>query len=385
MNANAPGTWLRQLAVMTAKELRQLWRDRVLFIYIVYIFTGQILIAGGQIEFDLHNAWLLVRDADRSQASRELVHRFRAPYFRLAGEVEHPDEALALLDQGKVAALLEIPPDFERSLIEARAPATVQLLVDTSKSNIGYLASSYGQRIGAGYGQEWAAANLARHGIAPAALPQVRIEARVWYNPDLRQAWFSTIGDLLSMMTVACLLLPATALVREKEHGTIEQLLVSPLTPFQVMFPKLLAMVLVTLLGTAVSLFAIMQPLFGVPARGSLPLFFALTALYAFTLAGLGLVIATFARNAAQVGLLVFLMVMPIIMLSGTHSPFESMPEWLQWVMSISPLRYFLEIAYGILLRGAGPGVLWDSVLIMAGLGAGLFALGLWRFRRQFM
>jgi ABC-2 type transport system permease protein len=384
MNAAALGTWWRQLAVMTAKELRQLWRDRVLFLYIVYIFTGQILIAGGQVEFDLHNAWLLVHDADRSEASRELAHRFRAPYFRLAGEVGHPDEALALLDQGKVAALLEIPPDFEKTLIEGHAPATVQLLVDTSKANIGYLASSYGQRIGAGYGQEWAAANLARHGLAPAALAQVRIEARVWYNPGLRQAWFSTIGDLLSMMTVACLLLPATALVREKERGTIEQLLVSPLTPFQVMFPKVLAMVLVTLAGTAVSLFVIMQPLFEVPARGSLALFFALTALFAFTLAGLGLVIATFARNAAQVGLLVFLLAMPIIMLSGTHGPFESMPEWLQWVMSISPLRYFLEIAYGILLRGAGLGVLWDAVLIMTALGAGLFAIGLWRFRRQF-
>lgn len=385
MNAGALRPWLRQLAVMTAKELRQLWRDRVLFVYIVYIFTGQILIAGGQVEFDLHNAGLLVRDADRSAASRELVQRFRAPYFRLAGEVGHPDAALARLDRGQVAALLEIPADFERTLIEARTPATVQLLVDTSKANIGYLASSYAQRIGAGYGREWAAANLARHGLDPQALPQVRVETRVWYNPALRQAWFSTIGDLLSMMTVACLLLPATALVREKERGTIEQLLVSPLTPFQVMFPKVLAMVLVTLAGTAVSLFAIMQPLFEVPARGSLVLFFALTALYAFTLAGLGLVIATFARNAAQVGLLVFLLVMPVIMLSGTHSPFESMPEWLQRVMSVSPLRYFLEIAYGILLRGAGPALLWDSVLVMAALGTALFALGLWRFRRQFV
>lgn len=382
---NALHTWSRQLAVMTTKELRQLWRDRVLLIYIVYIFTGQILIAGGQIESELNNAWLLVRDADRSQASRELVHRFRAPYFRLAGEVTHPDEGLALLDQGKVAALLEIPADFEKTLIEAREPAVVQLLVDTSKANIGYLASSYGVRIGAGYGREWAESNLQRQGLAPEALPQVQMQTRVWHNPDLRQSWFSTISDLLSMMTVACLLLPATALVREKERGTIEQLLVSPLTPFQVMFPKVLAMVLVTLLGTAVSLFVIMQPLFDVPARGSLVLFFALTALYAFTLAGFGLVIATFARNAAQVGLLIFLLVMPVIMLSGTHSPFESMPEWLQRVMSISPLRYFIEIAYGILLRGAGLGVLWDSVLVMTLLGAGLFALGLWRFRHQFV
>jgi ABC-2 type transport system permease protein len=121
-----------------------------------------------------------------------------------------------------------------------------------------------------------------------------------------------------------------------------------------------------------------------VPVHGSLLLYFALTALYAFTNAGLGLLAGTFARNSAQVGLLVMLMVMPMVMLSGTHTPLESMPAWLRNLMSISPMRYFIDITYGILLRGAGLDVLWDSVLAMAALGVVLFALGMWRFRRQF-
>jgi ABC-2 type transport system permease protein len=214
-------------------------------------------------------------------------------------------------------------------------------------------------------------------------LPAIASEERVWFNPTLDERWFATISELLTMITVACILLPAAALVREKERGTIEQLLVSPLTPFQVMFPKVLSMIVVTLFGTAVALFGILQPLFHVPARGSLVLFFGVTALYAFTNAGLGLLAATFTRRTAQVGMLMLLAVMPIIMLSGIRAPLESMPGWLRAMVWFSPLRHFIDVGYGILLRGAGVVVLWDSILVMAGLGAVLFTAGLLRFRRQ--
>ncbi len=186
------------------------------------------------------------------------------------------------------------------------------------------------------------------------------------------------------MMTVICILLPAAALVREKERGTIEQLLVSPLSPLQVMLAKVLAMEAVMLAGVAVALFAIMQPIYHVPAKGSLTLLFVLTAVFAFTNAGLGLAIATFARNSGQTGLLVMLIVMPIVTLSGTWTPLESMPGWLRSVMTLSPLRHFVDIVYSILLRGAGLSVLWGSVLAMMALGGVLFAIGLVRFRRQF-
>jgi ABC-2 type transport system permease protein len=375
--------WIRQLRVLIAKELRQLVRDRVLFFFVAYIFTINIVLSAGEVGTELNHALLVVHDADRSAASRELVYRFRPPYFRFQGEVESATEGTRMLDRGEAVVFIDIPPGFSATLEAGHEPADVQVLVDASRANTGYLAASYASRIVAGFGREWSEQRLARHGPPPADLPVVEARTRVRYNADLNEAWFATLSELLTMITVACLLLPGTALVREKERGTIEQLLVSPLTPSQVMLAKVLAMILVTLAGTAVALFGIMQPLYGVPARGSLCLLFALTALYAFTSTGLGLVVATFTRRTGQVGMLTLLMVVPIVMLSGIRSPWEAMPAWLRTVMSLSPLHHFIDIAYGILLRGAGLALLWDSVLAMAALGSVLFAFGVWRFRRQ--
>lgn len=375
--------WLRQIAVLSLKEIRQLLRDRALFIYTVYIFTANIIIAAGGATNELRDAAVRVRDADRSVASRDLIYRFQQPRFRLAGEAGSAAEALRLLDEGEAQVILEIPSGFAESL-QRQQPAHVQALIDTSQANIGYLASSYAARIVARFSEDWAERNVIRAGGDLKQMPSIRNELRVWYNPGLNDSWFNTISELLTMVTVACILLPAAAMIREKERGTLEQLLVSPLTPLQIMVSKLLSMMLVMLGGTTVAVFGIMVPFYGVPFVGSVPLFFALTALYAFTNAGLGLAAATFARNSAQVGLVVLLMVMPIVMLSGTWTPMESMPAWLRALMYLSPLRHYIEIAYGILLRGAGFGILWTSALPMAAIGAALFALGLARFRRQF-
>ncbi len=375
--------WLQQTAVLAMKEIRQLLRDRALFIYTVYIFTANIIIAAGGASNELRDSPVRVHDADRSVASRNLIYSFQQPRFRLAGEVDSAAEALRLLDRGEAQMILDIPPDFAESL-RRQQPAHVQALIDTSQANTGYLASSYAARIVARFSEDQAQRNIIRAGGDPRNLPAIRNELRVWYNPGLNDKWFNTISELLTMVTVACILLPAAAMIREKERGTLEQLLVSPLTPLQIMLSKLFSMMLVMLCGTTVAVFGIMMPFYGVPFVGSMPLFFLLTALYAFTNAGLGLVAATFARNSAQVGLVVLLMVMPIVMLSGTWTPMESMPPWLRALMYLSPLRHFIEIAYGILLRGAGFGVLWDSALPMAAIGVALFALGLARFRRQF-
>jgi ABC-2 type transport system permease protein len=376
--------WLGQIRVLTGKELRQFVRDRTLLGFIVYVFTLNILIAAGEGTTDLHDARVVVRDADRSAASREFIYRFRAPYFRYSGEVAHPDQGLRLLEQGKARMLLEIPEQFERTLRRGEQPAHVQALIDTSKANSGFLASSYTARITAGFARDWAERYPAGPAVGERRLPVIENRDRIWYNPGLNESWFGTIAELLSMITVICILLPASALVREKERGTIEQLLVSPLTPFQVMFPKVLALILVTLAGAAVSIFGIILPLIAVPLKGSLALFFAVTALYAFTTAGLGLAAATFARTSGQAGMLVLLIVMPMLMLSGIRTPLESMPEWLRTLIYFSPLQHYIEISYGILLRGAGLATLWDSVLKMALMGGVLFSVGAWRFRRQF-
>ncbi len=365
----------RQILVLTVKELRQLWRDRALRLFVIYIFSLHIVISTLGAASDLRRAPTLVHDGDRSVESRELVQRLRAPYFEVAGEVGDARAGAAAIDRGDARLLVDIPEDFARRL--GRGQATrVQVIVDTSKVSLGYLASAYATRIAERFGAEIAARRLG------GPVPRIENRERTWYNFTLDDRWSMSLFILLTMMTVACVMLPAAA-VREKERGTIEQLLVSPLTPLQIMVPKVVAMVLVTLAGTMFAMYAIARPIFGVPLRGSAPLFFAIVALYAATLSGLGLALATLARTSAQVGLLVILTVMPILQLSGTSSPIETMPAALRYAVELSPLRHFLRMSYGIVFRGEGLAAIWPSALAMVGLGVALFALGLWRFRKQ--
>jgi ABC-2 type transport system permease protein len=375
--------WWNRLAVMTRKEMLQLFRDVPIVAFLVYSFTLAIYITGNGIRSQLHDASLLVHDADHSVSSRELIHRFQAPFFRLNGEVADSREGLRQLDRGTAVALLEIPPRFHEQLVTGE-PTAVQLLVDTTNSANGLSAASYAARIVARFGQESAFERDGSVGDSSQDLPLIISDHRVWYNPDQNEAWFECISHLLRQITIFALLLPAAALVREKERGTVEQLLVSPLSPFQIMASKVLAMTVVILGATAVGLFGVMQPVFGVPIKGSIWLFFTLRALFVVTTACMGLAAATLARNQGQVGMMTLLVAAPMLMLSGITAPMEAMPTWVRHLMSLSPLRYFIDIANGILLKGAGLSVLWDSVLAMATLGAALFGFGLWRFRRQF-
>ena len=375
--------WWRRLAVMTRKEMLQLFRDVPIVGFLVYSFTLAIYITGNGIQSQLHNASLLVHDADHSISSRELIHRFQAPFFRLEGEIADPREGLRWLDRGKAMVVLEIPPRFHEQLVTAE-PTAVQLLVDTTNSAQGLSAAGYAARIVARFGQETALATIGGSEESSQDLPVIVSDHRVWYNPDQNDAWFESMSHLLRQITIFAILLPAAAMVREKERGTVEQLLVSPLTPFQIMISKVLAMTVVILCATAVGLFGIMQPVFGVPIKGSIVLFFSLTALFVFTTSGMGLAAATLTRNQAQVGMMTLLVVAPMLLLSGLTSPMEAMPAWVRHLMALSPLRYYVEIAHGILLKGAGLSVLWGSVLQMALLGGALFGFGMWRFRRQF-
>jgi ABC-2 type transport system permease protein len=375
--------WWRRLIVMTSKELRQLSRDMALVFFFVWAFSANIYEAGGGISLQLRNAGLVVHDLDHSVSSRELVRRFHAPFFRYEGEIGRAQEGIRLLDAGQIMLVLDIPPRFHESLITGEQTA-VQLQVDTANSAQGLSAASYAARIVGEFGLEQASTRLGLSGGMGDSLPVVRSDHRVWYNPNQNDTWFQSIAELLNMITVFAILLPASAMVREKERGTIEQLLVSPLTSFQIMFPKVVSMTLAILLGTAVSLFGIVQGMFHLPVKGSVALFFALTALYVFTTAGFGLFISTFTTNQAQVGLMTILVVAPMTLLSGTWTPLEAMPDWVRYLMLLSPLHYFVDISYGILLKGVGLEILWKPVLAMAALGGSLFGFGMWRFRKQF-
>jgi ABC-2 type transport system permease protein len=371
---------LRRLRVMTWKELLQLFRDTALTVFFLYSFTGDIYIAASGVSMQLKNAAIATLDGDRSDASRELLSRFQPPYFRPIGELAAARDSITLLDDAGAMAVLDIPPRFQERL-QRGEQVSVQLQVDTTNSVLGFLASSYGAQIVGKYGLE---AATRREGLGGIAGPVLQADTRIWYNPNQNDAWFMGISELLTVVTLFAILLPAAAMVREKERGTIEQLMVTPLSAFQILFPKVIAMTLVILGGSAIALFGILGPVFHVPMRGSLLTFFLITALYVFTTAGLGLLAATVARNLAQVGMLTVVILMPMLLLSGAWTPPEAMPDWMRILAYISPLHYFLDAAYGILLKGAGMDLLWDSVLAMATLGVCVFALGMGRFGRQF-
>ncbi|MBN1342680.1 MAG: ABC transporter permease [Phycisphaerae bacterium] len=375
--------WLRRMRVMTAKELLQLSRDKALIIFFIYGFTAAIYLAGSGLNLELRHAALYVIDQDHSVSSRELIHRFREPYFRLMGELTSQAEASRLLDQGKAMLVLTIPSRFHEQILSGE-PTAVQLQADTVNATIGFLASNYAAQIVSGFGQE---TTLSRPDVAirdMSLAPVIDDRHRVWFNPNHIGEWFQPIEELANIITLFSILLPAAAMAREKERGTVEQLLVSPLTPFQIMFAKVAAMTLVILVGVAISVFFIIEGIFHLPIRGNLVLFFAMTGLYVFANSGLGMLIATLARNVAQVGLITILIMAPMVLLSGAWTPPEAMPTVLRYGMNASPLTHFLVISFGILGKGAGLRLLWDSILAMAFVGGIVFGVGMWRFRRQF-
>ena len=376
------GPWWSRLAAMTVKELLQLGRDVLLMCAIVYLFTFDILLTSS-VRFELNNANLVVHDADRSAASRELIHRFRGPYFRLQGEVADARQGVQRLDQGRALALLDIPPDFQRDILRGRA-CDVQVMVDTSNTVLGTLTANYSSQIIGQFSYETALDRLGATEESLQNVPMILDQHRVWYNPNQNDDWFMPISELLTVITILAMMLPAAAAVREKERGTIEQLMVSPLTPAQILLPKVISMTLVILAGTAVSMFLVLGLFFHVPFKGSLVLFFLVAALYTVATSGLGLYVATRSRNLAQAAMLVIVILMPMIFLSGAWTPPEAMPTLLRWAMYVSPLYYFIEMGYGILLKGAGLAILWDSILGLTVLGLAIFSYGTWRFGRQF-
>ncbi len=382
VNRDALVKWGRRLYALTWKEILQLGRDLPLLLFLLYSFSLSVYVSGVGLTMQLQNAELIVHDADHSVSSRELIHRFQPPYFRLQGEVADPREGLRRLDEGTAMVLLDIPPRFHEALVGGESTA-VQLLVDTTNAPQGLSAASYAVQIASRFGSE---AGLASTGLSSSqsVLPTVTSAHRVWFNPTQDEAWFQSIAHLLRMVTVFAVLLPAVALVREKERGTVEQLLVSPLSPVQIMLAKVLAMSAVILLCAGVAIYGVLQPVLHVPMKGSAWLYFVLTGLHVFTTSGFGLVAATVTRNQAQVGMVTLFLVGPMMLLSGITTPYESMPQWVQTMMALSPLRYYIDVTYGVLLKGAGIDLLWKPVVTMALLGGSLFVFGMWRFRKQF-
>ncbi|HLN27959.1 MAG TPA: ABC transporter permease [Gemmataceae bacterium] len=356
------------------KELWSLARDPMMLVLIVYAFTLSIYSIASGLPDTLHQAPIAIVDEDQSPLSQRIVNAFQPPLF-LPPKLVSREEMDARMDAGLDTFALNIPPKFQEDVLAGRSPA-IQLNTDATRVGQAFSGSSYVQTIVHGEVQTW----LQRYRtsfIAP-----VDVEERLRYNPNLSRSWFGAVVALMDQITMLSVLLTGAALIRERERGTVEHLLVMPVTPFEIMTSKIWSMGLVVLVASAVSLTIVVQGVLSVPVQGSVALFLCGAALHLFAATSLGMFLATFARTMPQFALLMILVLLPLLMLSGGMTPRESMPEVVQQIMLGAPTTHFVMLAQGILFRGAGLTVVWPQFLALALIGATLFNIALVRFRK---
>lgn len=356
------------------KELWSLWRDPMMLFLIVFTFSFAVYSAGKSMPEMLHRTPIAIVDEDDSPLSARLFSAFYPPTFLSPVRISL-SEVDTLMDEGRYTLVLVIPPNFERAVLAGQQPA-LQLNVDATRMSQAFAGSAFAQQIVNGEVTEFVRRERRSD------TPPVELVARMRFNPTLSNVWFGSLMELVGQITMLSIILTGAALIREREHGTIEHLLVMPVTPTEIMLAKIWSMGLVVTLAAALSLNGVVRGLLQVPIEGSLPLFFGGVVLHLFATTSMGIFMATLARSMPQFGLLVILIMMPLQMLSGGMTPRESMPLWIQWAMSVSPTTHFTELSQAILFRGAGLPVVWSSLLALAVIGASLFAVSLARFRR---
>jgi ABC-2 type transport system permease protein len=362
------------------KEFLHLRHDRKM---IPVLFVGpvlQLLALGFAANSDVRDIPFLLLDQDRSAASRNLVDRFTGSgYFDLVGSVEGGEEIEPWLVDGRAQVALVIADGYGRAAASGRR-ASVQVIADGSDAASAVVGLGYASRIMAGENAELAARALGR---SPSSLRRVELVPRVWYNPDLRSRWFYVPAILAMVLMLTTMIVPSMAVVREREIGTLEQLIVTPVRPWQLILGKLVPFAIIGFLDMLL-VTALVVHLFGVPLRGSIFMLAALTLPFLMTTLGLGLLASTLVVNQQQAMMTsIFLIMVPMIYLSGLIFPIENMPRPIQVATYAIPLRYYNNIIRGIFLKGSGLGVLWPDALALLAFGAGALTLASFRFQKR--
>jgi ABC-2 type transport system permease protein len=365
---------LANIARLGIKELWSLWRDPMMLVLIAYVFTGSVMMSANSLPETLHKSPIAIVDEDVSPLSQRIISAFYPPHFTMP-QIIGVSEMDAGMDAGLYTFALHIPSGFQRDVIAGRQPA-IQLNVDATRMSQAFSGSSAVQQIVLGEVQEF----LQR--VRGDSRPPIDLALRVRFNPSLEKSWFSALMQIINNITMLSIILPGAALIREREHGTIDHLLVMPVTPTEIMLSKIWSMGLVVLVAAALSLNFVVRGILGVPVEGSLPLFFAGAALCLFATTSLGIFLATLARNMPQFGMLMVLVMIPLQMLSGGATPRESMPELVRTIMLAAPTTHFVELGQAILYRGAGIDVVWKPFLALIVVGSAMFGFSLARFRR---
>lgn len=365
---------LKNIFFLGIKELRGLARDYMLIALIIYSFTLGIYVTGNASNDTITNAAIAIVDEDHSQLSKRIADAFFPPMFHRPAEISLHDIDPAM-DEGKYTFVLVIPAGFEADALAGREPV-IQLNTDATRMSQAFSGAGYIQQI---INRE---INIFENKGKNSKVP-VNTVIRNRYNANLTQSWFKSVMQLVNNITMLAIILTGAALIRERENGTLEHLLVMPVTPFEIMFSKIWSMLLVVLAASAISLTTVIMQMLHVPVNGSLLLFFTGVALHLFAVTSLGIFLACVAQNMPQLGMLLILVLLPMQMLSGGSTPMESMPEWVQTVMQAAPTTHFVSLCQSILFRGAGLNVVWKPFLALFIIGCILFTFSLARFRKS--
>jgi len=356
------------------KEFVSLSRDPVLVLFLVYAFTYAVYVPAATTGLELRNASVAFVDEDRSELSARLYDAVTPPYFQPPARIAPPDVDRAM-DGGRYTFVVDVPPDFESDALAGRRPA-LQLLVDATAMSQAGNGSGYLRHI-----LETEVAQFVARDRGTAAASPIETAVRVAFNPNLYQSWYLGVIQIVNNVTMLSIVLTGAALLREREHGTIEHLLVMPLAPLEIALAKVWSNALVILVAALFSLGAIVHGALGAPVRGSIALFALGTIAYLFSTSAIGIFLSTLVRSMPQFGLLLVPVVFPMLILSGGSTPLESMPPALQRLMSLAPTPHFVRFATAVLYRGAPFAVAWRSFAAIAAIGAVFFAAALWRFR----
>ena len=357
------------------KEIRSLLSDVVMVVFVVYAFTFAIYIQATGTSSEVNNASIAFVDEDRSALSSELLNAFYPPRFKQPESLPS-DVAESEMDKGRLMFVVTVPPRFEHDLRAGRNPA-VQVSIDATAMQqagigAGYIRNIIQDRVGAFL-----------HRADASAQKPVALVVRKLFNPNATSSWFKSVVAIINQISLLTVVLTGAAVIREREHGTLEHLLVMPLTAFEIAMAKVWANGLVILVATAASLLLVVQMALKVPFAGSVVLWLAGVVLYLFFATALGIFLGTISRSMAQFALLIILVIVVLMLLSGGSTPVESQPNWLQYLTYLLPARHFVSFSQVIIYRGGGLSAVWRQFSMVAAIGLVFFSYSLRLFRKS--
>ncbi len=370
-----------RLFLLMRKEFLQFLRNVPLLVIVLYCVTLDIYTAG-EVSMDVNNYPIAVYDIDKSTQSREILSKLRRPFFNIAYNITDENDIKELIETGKASVVVIIPKDFGKKLSSYQS-AKMQVILDGSNSNSSELAFRYISNIVYEHNIDLIASKWKVSNVSKEIIPYVDYRTRYLYNPNLIDKWAFCLQEFFMIITLVGILLTATAMVNEKQFGTIEQLMVTPLKTYEIMASKIIPMIGVLFVATFIGVFVMLKPIINVPIEGNIWAFFLVSLVYFFAISGLGLLISTISSNLSETVLFSVLALVPIMFLSGAWVPPEAMPKWMQALVMVSPLKYYLELGNGIFLKGNSLFLMWKEFFALITIGSATFLIGSLRFRKS--